>query len=281
MPNRSIYAEITRKASKTFYAATNLFPKNLREDIFILYSFVRTADDLIDSNPPKIDEYNRYKKNSFDSLQGIDMRDPLITAFTDLVRRKNLDKKLIADFFHSQELDFKTHTYATHRDLKKFIYGVAEVIGLFMAQLMELPKDAYASAQDLGYAMQLINILRDIIEDHSLGRLYIPLEDLRQFHLSPPLNRENIIANKKNFIKLMRYEIDIVRSYLRKAKKGYKYIPKRYLFGIKTAADLYSSTADSLYKNPFQILKKKSETISDQHTQNYYYKLFPVSFWQS
>ena len=56
------FAETTKKASKTFYTASLFFPKEIREDVFILYTFLRRADDMIDNNPPQIQQFNEYKK---------------------------------------------------------------------------------------------------------------------------------------------------------------------------------------------------------------------------
>ncbi|MEI6533353.1 MAG: squalene/phytoene synthase family protein [Candidatus Roizmanbacteria bacterium] len=104
--------------------------------------------------------------------------------------------------------------------------------------------------------MQLINFIRDISEDIELGRTYIPKEDLNLFQLSTIVPKTN--QDKKNFIKLVQYEIANYYKIQEKAEKGHIYLPKRYRVPIATATDMYKWTAKQIQKNPFVILEKKS-----------------------
>lgn len=253
----NIFESITKKASKTFYTTTLFFPKKIRDDVFILYSFLRNADDLVDANPPKMKEFNAYKKMTLDRLKGKTVTDNIINTFGDLVERKQIDHSLIADFFKSLEIDVSKHTYNNFKELQTFTYGVAEVVGLLMAQVMNLPKQSFESAKKLGLAMQLVNIMRDIDEDRLLQRVYLPQNELKKFHITTPITEQIALENKEQFILLMKFQIERIYTIFAEAKKGFTYIPKEYLLPISAAADIYCHIAKKIEQNPFIIFKQK------------------------
>ena len=249
------YAEITKKASRTFYLSSLLFPKNIRNDVFVLYSYVRKMDDLIDSIPPDYSAYQQYKALTLTSLHGIESGVQLIEEFTSLIIRKNIPVTWLHSFFYSLELDYKTREYAHFKELELFVYGVAEVIGLMMSQVMNLPEKSHPTARALGKSMQLINILRDIAEDKELGRIYLPQDELERFgitHLPPNNSKE-----KEQFIRFIQFQFERVRRIQNEAEKGFRYIPKSSLIAIKTASDIYYSIGKTIASNPLLIFKKK------------------------
>ncbi len=253
----NIFEEITKKASKTFYAATLLFPKQVKNDVFILYAFLRTADDLVDANPPKIKEFALFKKMTYNRLAGKKVSNIVINTFGDLVERKKVDHKLITDFFNSLEIDLKKSSYKNFEELLTFTYGVAEVVGLLMAQVMNLPKKSYTSARKLGLAMQLVNILRDIDEDRILKRVYIPQEELKQFNLKSAITVSHALEQQIAFKQLMTLQINRIFKTFTDAKKGFKYIPREYLIAIMSATDIYCHIANKINQDPFIIFRKK------------------------
>jgi len=249
------YAKITKKASRTFYLSSLLFPKKIRSDVFILYSYVRKMDDLIDSSPPDYSLYQTYKKLTLTALQGIKSGVPLIEEFASLMKRKKLPEKWLFSFFNSLELDYKTKQYVHFKDLEEFIYGVAEVIGLMMAQVMDLPIKSHVTARALGKSMQLINILRDISEDKKMGRIYLPQDELKRFEITriPPISSKE----KTQFIKFIQFQFERIHSIQNEAEKGFRYIPNSSLMAVKTASDIYYSLGKKIVKNPLIIFEKK------------------------
>lgn len=251
------FARITRKASKTFYAASLLFPKEIREDVFVLYTFLRRADDMIDHIPPQIQEYHDYKKMTYEAIAGRPISDEGLLAMGALYREKKLSRQYIDDFFRSLELDLKTHLYKTFDDLQEFTYGVAEVVGLLMSQVMNLPQKAYPAARSMGLAMQLVNIIRDIDEDHKNNRVYIPQEDLKRFGLPSQLTEEIINRYPDQYVGLIRYELRRALHLISEGRKGFQEIPHGYQLPIRISADIYTYYCSVFYKNPFIIFKKK------------------------
>ena len=140
----------------------------------------------------------------------------------------------------------------------KYIYGSAEVIGLFMAKIIGLKKESYVYARLLGKAMQYINFIRDIKEDAELCRSYLPLDKAKKLGLeSLDLKSINDINNKKSFESYINDQLKKFYYYDVEARKGFKFIPKKYLIPIITAQDMYLWTAKKIQKYPLIVLSKK------------------------
>lgn len=251
------FAAITRKASKTFFLSSLLFPKEIRNDIYILYSFLRVSDDMVDVNPPNVERYTKFKEETQRAFENDHVDNAIINAFVSLVRKRDLDPKLVWDYFRSQDIDLATRSYATYHDLLTFVYGVAEVVGLYMAQIMDLPREAYGYARLLGRAMQLVNILRDINEDARVGKSYLPQDELAHFHLPAALSADVLIQNRKNFEDFMHFQLDRAYKLIEESEKGFSFFPKKYLLPIKISAHLYKLVISKILAKPAIVFQKK------------------------
>lgn len=252
------FAEITKKASKTFYTAALFFPKESRDDVFVLYSFVRIADDYIDSTPPNTKAFTAYVKETLRAFDGEkEATNTIIYAFIKLAKRKRIPRQLIVDYFEGQENALKHSSYNTYAELEKFIYGVAEVIGLMMCYVLDIPKAAHASAQKLGRAMQLVNILRDIDEDYAMGKIYLPLNELEKFGLPAYIDETAAQKQKKAYLLFMDFQTKRIVRLLAEAEKGFHFIPKKQLLPIKTSARLYGSLTKRFARDPYIMFRKK------------------------
>ena len=247
---------IFRNGSRTYFHTSLFFPPDIRKDVFALYAFVRTADDLVDSIPQKKDEFYEFCDRWEKSLSGEITGDPVIDGFFELSLRKKFSEKWTAAFLSSMESDLYVNEYESLTELSKYLYGSAEVIGLFMARILDLPDQAFPKARSLGRAMQFVNFIRDVAEDLSLGRTYMPQEDLHQFGL-PSLTRESASRHPERFIAFINFEIERYRAWQAEGERGYYLIPYRYLIPIRTASDMYSWTAGQIANNPFVIYDKK------------------------
>lgn len=244
---------IFKKASTTYYYSSMFFTSEVKESVFTLYAFVRYADDLIDTIPPKKKEFAKLRKDIKIALTGTRVNIAIIDDFAELARVKNFNPAWIFAFLDSMESDLTVKKYNTYKDLQKYMYGSAEVIGLFMSKIFNTPEVAYTYAKAQGEAMQLINILRDVDEDYKLGRQYMPIEDLKTYgtHIPPKPHEE------ANFCKLMRFEIDRYRAIQKVADKGHAYINRRFRIMVKTSAQMYLWTARQIEKDPLIVFKRK------------------------
>lgn len=254
MKDNDIHYTTFKKGSKTYFNSSLFFPEKVRKDVFTLYGFVRVADDYVDAVPQQAEEFYAFRNAYVKARRGGPLSgNPIIDSFIELAERKTFKEEWVDAFLFSMEQDLKKTTYYTLDETLEYIYGSAEVIGLFMCRVLDLPEASYLSAKMQGRSMQFINFIRDINEDLTLGRTYLPLGETKLKSLA----EEDARANPEEFIHFIRNSIHIYEKWQAKAEEGYSYIPKRYLVPIKTASDMYNWTAGRLYKDPFLIYKKK------------------------
>jgi phytoene synthase len=258
--------DIFNKGSTTYYWSSKFFPKSVREDVFKLYSFVRVVDDNVDSIPQQKEEYFKIKnlylkkigENNFDTTtqEGDAINVRVVKNLIYVSRKYSFDGDWVISFFDSMEMDINKKSYKTIEEVESYIYGSAEVIGLMMSKIMGLDQKSFKYAQLQGRAMQWINFLRDVDEDLSLGRVYLPEDDLRKFGFNS-FNKETITGNPEEFSDLIKFEISRYEEWQKEAYKGYEYIPKRLRVPLKTATDMYNWTSKLIKDNPMIVFDKK------------------------
>lgn len=250
-----LFHSIFKQGSTTYYYASIFFPRHIREDVFTLYAFVRTADDYVDALPQQKEDFLAFERQTQAAFRGIAVGNPIITQFVELAQRKRFEKAWIDAFLFSMKQDLTKHTYRTFHELEEYMYGSAEIIGLMMARIFDLCPQSHLFAKLQGKAMQLINFVRDVQEDLDLNRVYLPQEELENtkiLHVPPQSNEE-----RAQFNTYIRTQIHRYKQIQKKAEEGYQYIPKPFLIPVKTAAQMYNWTADQIQKNPLIVFEKK------------------------
>jgi phytoene synthase len=255
MINKAFYS-IFQKGSRTYFYSSIFFPPYIKKDVFTLYGFVRKADNFVDSIPQNIDAYYEFKNKYYNALDGRKSKDIVINSFVELMNNKEFESKWIDSFFDSMEMDIIKKRYYTLEETIKYIHGSAEVIGLMMAKIMEIPKESYIYSRYLGRAMQYINFIRDIAEDIKLGRIYFPYSDFNKHGLKN-LDFDYIQNHNNEFSNFINEQLDRYCKWQNIAEIGYKYIPKRYLISVKTASEMYNWTAQQIHNDPMIIYTKK------------------------
>lgn len=255
MIDQTIYS-IFKGGSKTYFYSTIFFPKKVKEDVFILYSFLRKADDYVDAVPQDVEGFYSFKERYYKAIAGTITGDIVIDSFVKLIERKKIETSWVDAFLNSMEMDITKSKYETMKDLLVYLYGSSEVVGLFMAKIMDLSEESYENARYLGRAMQYINFIRDIYEDIGLGRTYFPQNDLKSFNLES-LSEEYTKKRPEEFKGFIRRQLETYFSWQEKAEEGFSYIPFRYLIPVKTASDLYKWTGSQINKNPFVVYERK------------------------
>lgn len=248
------YAQIAKKYSKIFYYSTLLFPKENRENVFLIYAFVRTVDNYVDRKKPNKKKLNQIIKETERGWLKKTIKNKLVYDFVNLAK-KNFPKKWVNDFLSAQKKDAEKKEYYDFEELKKFAYGVAGTIGLFLAKLLKLPKKTYNDAIKLGLAMQIINCCRDVVEDYKIKRIYLPMTDLKKYHL----NRKNLL-NTNNFDALKKIIfLQLKRAFQleKEARKSFIFFEKKPLLAVKTAADLYHLIGKKIIKKTELIFNKE------------------------
>lgn len=253
MDHALVKGKIFRKGSKTYFTSSIFFPAQVRADVFTLYAFLRVADDLVDNIPQQADEFYEMRRKWRAAELGTPAGDPVIDDFVELARRVGFRQEWTEAFFHSMELDLVKKEYNTLSETLEYVYGSAEVIGLYMMRIMDLPDESEHPARMLGRAMQYINFIRDIHEDIGLGRRYLPLRDSVLTSLDPMETRRKPDA----FRRFIAEEIERYLGWQKEAEAGFCHLPRRYRIPVATASDMYAWTARTIRKNPFIIYERK------------------------
>jgi phytoene synthase len=262
----TIEQDIFRQGSTTYYWSSRFFPKDVRQDVHRLYSFVRTVDDCVDKQPQQTTRFHALRSGwtaairapHFDAVplasDTVDRR--VIKNMVYVSNKYALDPAWVEAFLGAMQSDIEGKTYKTLDDTLSYTYGSAEVIGLMMAKMMHIPLEAYEAARLQGRAMQYINFIRDIAEDTQLGRTYFPSEELHTYGL-PDLHLETAQQNSADFKKCIRAQIQRYRGWQAQAQRGYRHIPKRLRIPLKTAANMYGWTAEQIRQDPFIVFEQK------------------------
>lgn len=244
---------VTRDASKTFYLAARLLPPPKRQAIEALYAFARTMDDIVDEHP-------NASKALADKLAQMGtisaMQDPVLRAWNDTCTRYAIPGQLVDDLIAGITMDLEPRRYASLMDLKLYCYRVASVIGLVSMHIIGHTPGAEPYAIQLGYALQLTNILRDIGEDAARGRLYLPLEDLERFGV-----RETDIFNgvrNAQFRALMQWEIQRAEQFYRSGWPGIRLLHRDGQFAVTAAILLYRSILGKIITNDYDVFNRRA-----------------------
>lgn len=255
-----VFRRIFRRGSRTYFHSTRFFPSDTRRDVACLYAFVRTADDFVDRVPQDREGFLAFRKAYEIRRDDGDVpgtgTDPVISHFCELARRRRFDPAWVEAFLNSMAMDLTRTGYATLKETLSYIYGSAEVIGLMMATVMDLPPRALPFARLLGRAMQYINFIRDIREDGVLGRTYLPADAMNRQGLAS-LSEAEARRKPEAFRTFLRAEIARYRVWQTGAEKGYAFIPRRFLVPIRTAAEMYAWTARTIAADPFVVFRLK------------------------
>ena len=191
--------QTTRTVARTFAIAVRLLPREIRDDVYLLYLVFRTLDDLVDEGRPEaaarlaaVEAWCRGEEP--EGTEGTEAR-----ILADLARRHDIPRDAMLDFCAGMRSDMQFCPLLTEADLDLYCYRVAGTVGVVMAAVLGTdgdPAEARSAAAALGCAMQRTNILRDIDEDKSIGRVYLADETVRRFGPPEPGRREALMRDQ-------------------------------------------------------------------------------------
>jgi phytoene synthase len=247
------FAEIFRRGSRTYFNSTRFFPPRVRRDVTCLYAFVRSADDFVDRLPQDREGFEAFRQTYLSCRNGhTSSGGPIVDSIVELASRRGFEPAWLDAFLDSMAMDLTKNEYQNIDDVMAYMYGSAEVIGLMMARIMDLTDEASSFARLIGRAMQYINFLRDIKEDLSFGRSYLPADEVREVGLAS-LAEKDVHSRPDVFRAFVRKQIARYRDWKAEAEKGYALIPRRYRIPIRTAADMYDWTARRIEADLFIV----------------------------
>src|SRR6185503_10173038 len=250
--------KFTRAAGSNFYYSFLLLPGPKRRAIKNVYAFCRILDDIVDKepgtrNPQKDLQYWREEvDNWFEGYATTEFGDSFISTIEEF----DLPREPFVDLIDGMEMDLKWRSYQSFADLREYCYRVASAVGLICIEIFgyESPRTR-EYAVNLGLALQLTNILRDLKEDVARGRIYIPLEDLERYGYS----QEDLRASRYNapFIELMKFEHARAASYFDKAAASLPDGDRASMFAAELMGAIYKELLDQIPAVQFDVFRNR------------------------
>ena len=251
----------TAAGSKSFYFATRFFPPPLAAAAHAVYWFCRYTDDLVDECEHP--EQGRRDLAAWDSALRsciasgpASCQHPVLQVFLDTARRYEIPLEYAFELIEGMRMDLDRTRYRTFAELRVFCYRVASVVGLMMCWVIGFrnPDDrdhALPHAIDLGIAMQLTNILRDIDEDLERGRIYLPLDEMERFGYSVS-DLQGRVKNEA-FTKLMRFQAERARKFYDRGNAGIGMLHPDGRFAVEIASNVYHEILNRLEASSFDV----------------------------
>ena len=245
---------VIKEYSSSFYRATELLSKSIRNDIFNIYGFVRFTDEIVDTfhDYPKKQLLDEFEKELWSSIENKISLNPILNSFQDTVNKYDIDLSLIKSFMKSMRMDLDIRRYKNRKDYKEYIYGSADVVGLMCLKVfVSGSKKEYNKlkpyAMSLGSAFQKVNFLRDMKSDEEiLNRVYFP-----------NINMQNFDEYTKETI------INEIEEDFEHAIKGIVKLPKKARFGVYIAYRYYNKLLKKLKRTPSIDIKESRIRIDN------------------
>lgn len=257
--------DITKQSKTNFYYSFLLLPKEKRDAIFTAYSFCRYSDDIVD-DIDDVDEARKTLDEWRDELERCfagHSSHPIMKALEPVVHTYQIPK----DHFHALidgcEMDLSKKRYQTFDELSEYCYHVASVVGLICIEIF-----GYRSSQtrdyavNLGKALQMTNIMRDVKEDAENGRIYLPIEDLERFGYS----EEKLLRHEYNesFVDMMRFQHDRAQAFYSTAMQHFEPRDAHLLFPAEIMRKIYYKLLHLIHQEEYNVFQRRIRVCNFQ-----------------
>jgi phytoene synthase len=251
-------ALVIRKRTN-FGVAFALLPRPQREAIRAVHSWSRFLDDAVDEERDPSLARERLQSTRQDLALLYDSgraEEPLTEALRPHVERFHIPRAYFEELVNGVEMDLVHHRYGTFAELRRYCYRVASIVGLICLRIFgEAEERGRAYAENLGLALQLTNIVRDVGSDLARGRVYIPADELAQFGVS----EEALHRRDRNpaFLELMQFQAARARSFFDAAEREVQVLDRRRLLAAEIMARVYSRLLDRIEASGFDVLARE------------------------
>jgi len=255
-PDWELCRRVVREHGTTFYFASQFLPPERRRAIHAAYAFCRTADDIVDRAPTTGLAAAARALDAWEAELDAPTH-PVAVAFAAARVEYDIPDQAARDLMAGVRMDLAPEPYATWVDLERYCYRVAGTVGLISAPVLGcVDRAKLANAVDLGIAMQLTNILRDVGEDARMGRLYLPLEDLAAFDVDPAATLAGRPSGR--FPELMQFEIARARAYYDSAREGIPALAPAGQLTTLASAHLYAKILNRIEENGYEVFRTRA-----------------------
>ena len=264
MNNQSEVQQITLKSKSSFLYSFFLLPKEKRKAIYTLYAFCRQTDDIADNLAPPEKQMrqlniweNELKKCFTKSVSNY------FETLKQVMEKFRIPIEHFLELIAGVRMDITNFKYRSFDDLKLYCYRVASTVGLMCIQIFGYRDPLIKSyAENLGIALQLTNIIRDIGTDSKMGRLYLPKNDIQTFNV-----KEMDIFQRKfseEFYQLMKFQAERARSFYKDADEYLSVHEIKNMLVSEIMKNIYLNLLDKIESQNYQVLDKKIRLTSPQ-----------------
>lgn len=250
---------LTKHEARNFYYGFLLLPARQRRAIYAAYAFARECDDIVDGGLA-VEEARRLlglQRKRLDGCLAGEPDGPVFEALGDFVSRFQIPHGYFFELVDGVGADLDARRHADFESLKAYCYGVASIVGLISIEVFgyEGGEDARRHAADLGIALQLTNILRDVQEDGERGRVYIPQDEIEAFGYS---ERELLAgAVTPAFRRLVDFQAERAHEYFVGGRQLLPYLPRRARACVGVMAGIYESILSGIQRDPAVIFRQR------------------------
>jgi 15-cis-phytoene synthase len=265
-PTEQVYGridplEVLRRCGRTFHAASLVVPSGVRRDLAVLYALCRAIDDCADASDHDSAETSTLLLDEIASgLRAEHARSPIVNAFRALAERHDIPLVLARQLIEGVRCDLGPVRVQTLDELLRYSYRVASTVGLMTCRILRVDPEGDSFAIDLGIAMQLTNIARDIAEDARADRVYVPaawVESGRVLDLADPAHAQ---TRSPEVCAAVERLLDTADRYYASAELGMHYLPLAVRGGIRSAAWNYRAIGNAVRRDPERALRVRSRT---------------------
>ncbi len=269
MPQASFIADaaanycrkLTEKSRSNFYYAFLFLPAERREALEAVYAFCRLVDDVVDEEAPletKLAGVEKWRRELNAVYDGAESDHPVVHKLRQAVQRFAIRREDMEAVIDGCAMDITLNRYQTWDELRIYCYRVASAVGLMCIEIFGYctPK-AREYAVDLGIALQLTNILRDVAEDARRGRIYLPADDLKAFGVS----EADLLSGRSTpeFTRMMQFEGQRARSHYLRARAAIGRAERRQLVVAEIMGDIYYALLQELERTGFDVWNGKAQ----------------------
>jgi len=258
-----ILPEISEPRKSNFFFSILLLPPPKREALETIYAFCRYTDDIVDDEADVKEKHKRLLMWNMElqrALLGVS-RYALLNRLATVVRKFNIPVEHFNDLLKGMEMDLAKNRYETFGELREYCYRAASTVGLICAEVFGYHHDRTKQyAINLGIALQLTNILRDIKSDARRGRIYLPAEDLEKFGYT----EEELVNSVYNdrFRALMKFECDRAHEFFRKAKSSLAEEDKPLFYAARAMGNIYYLLLLRIERANYDVFSKRIRLTS-------------------
>lgn len=252
------YLKITKESKTNFLYSFSLLPAEKNEAINTVYAFCRKTDDIVDDDSSTTeDRFNKlclWREEFEKSLNG-NTEHVLLEQVSKIINKYTIPVEPFYDLIEGMEMDLEKNRYKTFEELYDYCYCAAATVGLMSIEIFGYRnKNTKEFAVNLGIAMQLTNIIRDVKKDAERGRIYIPEEDLMRFGYE-----ENDLLDFKyndSFVELMKFEGNRAKRYYEKADDLLCKEDKGLMFPARIMEHIYYIILKKIESMNFNVFSK-------------------------